>query len=85
MTSLFFDHIFFYRSAVLFSFPSAIFRKINPRKKNTACDATAMLIVPPASLTPAITAEPRKEAPFEKISYKPKYSPELSGGIILEK
>ena len=58
---------------------------MNPRKKKIACDATAILMVPPASFTPAITADPRKDAPFEKISYRPKYSPELSGGMILEK
>ena len=44
------------------------FRKMNPSAKKIASEATAILIVPPASLTAAMTAEPRKLAPFEKIS-----------------
>ena len=45
-----------------------ITRKMKPNAKKMAREATAMLIVPPASLTQAMTAEPRKEAPFAKIS-----------------
>ena len=44
-----------------------------------------MLMVPPANLTAAITPDPRKEAPLQKMSYSPKYSPACSGGMILEK
>ena len=43
-------------------------RKRKPRAKKIASEATAMLMVPPASLTAAITAEPRKLAPFAKMS-----------------
>lgn len=54
-------------------------------QKNTARNATAILLAPPHNLTTAITSEPRNEAPFAKMSYIPKYSPDFSGGIILEK
>ena len=47
---------------------SDIFRNTKPRAKKAAREATAMLIVPPASFTQAMTAEPRKEAPLEKTS-----------------
>ena len=43
------------------------------------------VMVPPANLTQAITAEPKNDAPLQKISYSPKYSPEFSAGMILEK
>ena len=43
------------------------------------------MIVPPANFTPAITAEPRNDAPFANISYIPKYSPEFSAGMIFAK
>ena len=69
---------------IVFGCLSASFKKINPKAKKTVNKPTAKLIVPPANLTPAITAEPKNEAPFEKISYIPKYSPEFSAGIILE-
>ena len=46
----------------------AIFKKINPKAKNIAKHATATLIVPPSNLTAAITSDPKKEAPLEKIS-----------------
>jgi len=41
---------------------------MKPKAKKTASEATAMLIVPPASLTTAMTAEPKKEAPLLKMS-----------------
>ena len=47
---------------------SAITRKRNPSAKKNASEATATLIVPPASFTAAIIAEPRKEAPLLNIS-----------------
>ena len=47
---------------------SAMRRKMNPRAKKMARDATAILMVPPANLTTAITAEPRKLAPLAKMS-----------------
>ena len=45
-----------------------ITRNTKPRAKKTAREATAMLMVPPASLTQAMTAEPRKDAPLQKMS-----------------
>ena len=39
-----------------------------PRAKNTARQATAKFIEPPANFTAAITAEPKNEAPLENMS-----------------
>ena len=52
----------------IFGCLSANFKNTNPKAKNIVKSPTAKLIVPPANLTPAITAEPKKEAPLEKIS-----------------
>ena len=47
---------------------SASIRKTNPSRKKIEILATAILIVPPASFTAAMTADPRKDAPLAKIS-----------------
>ena len=50
------------------SFLSATRSSTKPRKKNMAIRPTAMLMVPPANFTAAMTAEPIKLAPLEKMS-----------------
>ena len=52
----------------IFACLSESFRKTNPNAKKMDNNATAILMEPPASLTQAMTADPKKEAPLAKIS-----------------
>ena len=52
----------------LISHPVRDLQMNSPDRKKTAIRPTAILMVPPANFTAAMTSEPRKEAPFEKIS-----------------
>ena len=47
---------------------SAMIKKRKPSAKKIAMEATATLMVPPASFTAAIKADPRNDAPLLKMS-----------------
>ena len=51
-----------------FSCLSAMRKNTKPRAKKIARHPTAVLMEPPASLTAASTAEPKNDAPLQKIS-----------------
>ena len=60
-------------------------KRINPIIKITANIPTPILTLLNNWLAIEITAVPKKDAPFPQISMIPKYSPDLSAGMIFAK
>lgn len=74
-----------YSLAISLSAFAAIRKIIIPMIKNIEIAPTPIFTFPEICETILITVVPRKDAPFPQISIIPKYSPDLSAGIIFVK
>lgn len=87
--SLIMEHLLFHDNVLLIFILSdplcSVFIKNSApaRKRNTIADIP-MFILPKAWEASPTTVVPIKDAPFPQISIRPKYSPERSGGTILQ-